>query len=136
MATPNKLIADKRTAATLHNLGKLGATREEAAAVLGVSRVALWAFLDKNPDIADQFTAGLDVGKVKLRRLQWRAAENGNATMLIWLGKQMLKQLDQPPREDEVTRENIEALKSEFERKLASIAEASEEERVASKPDA
>lgn len=32
-------------------------------------------------------------GKVSLRRMQWRAAEN-NVTMLIWLGKQYLGQTD------------------------------------------
>lgn len=135
MATPNKLIADKRTAATLHNLGKLGATRDEAAAVLGVSRVALWAFLDKNPEIASQFEAGLDASRVKLRRLQWRAAETGNTTMLIWLGKQLLKQYDQPPREDAVTRETIEALRVEIERKLAQVIEHEPAKEVASEPE-
>jgi hypothetical protein len=29
-----------------------------------------------------------------LRRLQWKGAEAGNPTMLIWLGKQMLGQRD------------------------------------------
>lgn len=132
MATPNKLVADKRTAATLKNIGKIGCTREEAAAVLGVSRVALWAFLDKNPDIAEEFEAGLLVGKATLRRAQWSLAQKGNATMLIWLGKQMLKQYDQPPREDEVTRESIEALRSEIERKLAKIADSEPAKEVAS----
>ena len=33
-------------------------------------------------------------GKVKLRQLQWRAAEKGNVPMLIWLGKQWLGQHD------------------------------------------
>jgi len=32
--------------------------------------------------------------KAKLRELQWRAAESGNVTMLIWLGKQDLGQTD------------------------------------------
>ena len=32
--------------------------------------------------------------KPKLRRLQWRSAENGNASLLIWLGKQYLGQTD------------------------------------------
>lgn len=35
-------------------------------------------------------------GKASLRRAQWKAAtENHNATMLVWLGKQMLGQRDQ-----------------------------------------
>lgn len=34
-------------------------------------------------------------GKMSLRRAQWKLAENGNASMLIWLGKQWLGQKDQ-----------------------------------------
>ena len=33
-------------------------------------------------------------GKIALRRMQMQAAEKGNTTMLIWLGKQYLKQTD------------------------------------------
>lgn len=33
-------------------------------------------------------------GKVSLRRAQWQAAQKGNPTMLIWLGKQHLGQKD------------------------------------------
>jgi len=32
--------------------------------------------------------------KPKLRRLQWKSAEKGNASLLIWLGKQYLGQTD------------------------------------------
>ena len=35
-----------------------------------------------------------DEGKASLRRMQWKAAEAGNSTMLIWLGKNMLDQTD------------------------------------------
>ncbi len=34
------------------------------------------------------------LAKPKLRKLQWAAAESGNVTMLIWLGKQYLGQSD------------------------------------------
>ncbi len=37
----------------------------------------------------------ISFGKCRLRQLQWEAAEKGNVTMLIWLGKQMLDQRDQ-----------------------------------------
>lgn len=30
--------------------------------------------------------------RIKLREFQWKAAESGNVTMMIWLGKQMLGQ--------------------------------------------
>ena len=33
-------------------------------------------------------------GKTSLRRMQWKAAEAGNPTMLVWLGKNMLGQTD------------------------------------------
>ena len=33
-------------------------------------------------------------GKASLRRNQWKLAESGNSTMLIWLGKQYLGQSD------------------------------------------
>ena len=43
--------------------------------------------------------------------MQWKAAANGNATMLIWLGKQMLGQVDQITTEnDNITRIVIERM--------------------------
>ena len=33
-------------------------------------------------------------GRISLRRTQFKIAENGNATMAIWLGKQLLGQRD------------------------------------------
>lgn len=35
-----------------------------------------------------------EVGKSSLRRMQWKLAEGGNPTLLIWLGKQYLGQSD------------------------------------------
>lgn len=34
------------------------------------------------------------MGKRSLRRMQWKSAKGGNATMQIWLGKQLLGQTD------------------------------------------
>lgn len=42
------------------------------------------------------------LGKKRLRELQWKAAENGNATILIWLGKQYLDQME-PVQRTELT---------------------------------
>ena len=48
--------------------------------------------------LADNFSEylkkGREEGKISLRRLQWTKAQNGNTTMLIWLGKQWLGQKD------------------------------------------
>jgi hypothetical protein len=38
-------------------------------------------------------------GKVSLRRMQWKLAEKGDKTMLIWLGKQELGQMDKSREE-------------------------------------
>jgi len=41
-------------------------------------------------------TKGRASGKTRLRELQWTAAEEGNVTMMIWLGKQVLGQSENP----------------------------------------
>ena len=38
---------------------------------------------------------GKGKGRISIRRLQMKAAEAGNATLLIWLGKQLLGQRDE-----------------------------------------
>lgn len=55
-------------------------------------------------------------GKMSLRRMQWKAAEDGNITMMIWLGKQWLGQkenLDMNVTAAEQTKE-VEALDEYF----------------------
>ena len=42
---------------------------------------------------------GLETGHASLRRMQYAAAQAGNPTMLIWLGKQHLEQKDQSRQE-------------------------------------
>lgn len=42
----------------------------------------------------DYFKKHSSTGKASLRRMQFKAAQSGNNTMLIWLGKQHLDQRD------------------------------------------
>lgn len=49
---------------------------------------------DKGMTYSEYFTQNCGNGKISLRRQQWKLAEKGNATMLIWLGKQYLEQKD------------------------------------------
>ncbi len=44
---------------------------------------------------ADVLAKGRANGKMSLRRMQWELASKGNATMQIWLGKQLLGQTDE-----------------------------------------
>ncbi len=57
------------------------------------------AFLNCHPDtitnrFQEVYLKGREQGKAKLRDLQLKAANSGNVTMLIWLGKQYLGQRD------------------------------------------
>lgn len=73
-------------------LAKLGATNVEIAKFFNVSE----AFIRKR--YTDIVEAGRTNIKLRLRQAQVREALNGNVTMLIWLGKQMLNQTDQGER--------------------------------------
>jgi len=74
----------------VEDLARLHVPKTEIAAIVGCSVDTLdrryAAIIDK----------GNAAGRTKLRRLQMEAAERGNVTMLIWLGKQMLGQSDRP----------------------------------------
>ena len=48
--------------------------------------------LDRN--YAELIAKGREKGKTTLRRMQFEAAQKGNITMMIWLGKQLLGQRD------------------------------------------
>jgi len=56
-------------------------------------------------------TKGRASGKIRLRQFQWKSAEDGNVTMQIWLGKQILGQMD---RQEVITNE----LPSGFDTKI------------------
>lgn len=82
-------------------LGKIQATVEESASVLRVSLRTLQNFFTEHPDAKEAHEEGKSEGRASLRRAQFTAAVNGNATLMIWLGKQMLGQRE-PVREIEV----------------------------------
>lgn len=49
----------------------------------------------------DVVEEGRAKGKMGLRRRQWEVAQEGNPTLLIWLGKQWLNQSDAQKPDDE-----------------------------------
>ena len=71
-------------------LAKLGCTIEEMSAWFGVPSNTL------KYNFSDQIAKGRSETKQALRRAQIALALKGNATMLIWLGKNMLGQSDSP----------------------------------------
>lgn len=89
-----KLEADAETLTLVEMLGKIQATNKEAGAKLGVTEETFVEFLRRESKAAEAFEFAKEVGKASLRSAQFKAALAGNATMLIWMGKQLLGQRD------------------------------------------
>lgn len=94
MGRPPKLTETDEILKQIEGLARIQCTQREAAAVLGVHRDTLSDFLGNSEKARAAWENGLETGKASLRRLQFKAAENGNPTMAIWLGKQWLDQRD------------------------------------------
>ncbi len=100
MARPQKEI-DIRV---FEGLCRIHCTLPEIAAVLTVSEdtVERWCKRTYKVGFAESHKKQSGMGKMSLRRAQFKAAEAGNATMLIWLGKQYLNQADKQEVESKV----------------------------------
>lgn len=85
----------------VEKLCALQATHDEIAQFLGVSEdtLARACKREHRMHFADYFAQKRGIGRVSLRRAQWQLAQKGNATMLIWLGKQHLAQRDKASHE-------------------------------------
>lgn len=81
----------------------IGATHEEIAAILGTSRQWIDSEREANQAFAMAMEQGYANMKVSLRRTQVELAQSGNATMLIWLGKQYLGQSDKQAIDNNTT---------------------------------
>lgn len=79
----------------LMNLAGEGYTQIEIAAFLGVHDTTLSRFLATHPEAREAIDRGETYINASLRRQQIKQALAGDATMLIWLGKQRLGQKDQ-----------------------------------------
>lgn len=92
---PSKPMSEKEFE-QLINMIRIQCTRDEICGVLGMSDTTLNRRLKERGET--NFEALLikhgGEGKASLRRVQWKAAQDGNPTMLVWLGKQMLGQRD------------------------------------------
>ena len=85
MARPKKHNLDTEK---VEQLAGFGCTNTEIASFFGYSENTI------RRSYGEFLTKGRDKGKIRLRQLQWKAAETGNTSMLIWLGKQLLAQTD------------------------------------------
>ena len=82
---PKKYQIDKEQ---VTKLASFGCTNLEIASFFGCEETHI------RKNYSEFLTKGKERGKIRLRQMQWSAAEGGNVTMLIWLGKQILGQTD------------------------------------------
>ena len=85
MARPKKHNLDTEK---VEQLAGFGCTNTEIASFFGCDESLI------RKSYSEYLSKGRDKGKIRLRQLQWRAAERGNVSMMIWLGKQVLSQTD------------------------------------------
>lgn len=93
MARPKKLIERNE----FEKLCGFQCTKEEICAWFDLTDKTLENWCKEtynNAGFSEVFASKRGLGKASLRRSQWQLAQKGNATMLIWLGKQYLGQID------------------------------------------
>ena len=75
---------------------RIQCTQDEICGVFDMTAETLNTRLEERGEgsFSTLFKKHSDEGKASLRRMQWKAAEAGNPTMLVWLGKNMLDQSD------------------------------------------
>lgn len=88
-----KFVLNDRGKKMIEDLATILCTDEEIASVMGTNIEILQN--DANYDTFMELKKrGRDKGKSSLRRKQFEVAMKGNATMLIWLGRNYLNQTD------------------------------------------
>lgn len=120
MARPRKKIDQKQ----FENLCGLQCTLEEICGFFDVCTDTLetWCKRTYKANFSEVFSKKRGLGKISLRRNQWRLAEK-NATMAIWLGKQYLGQRDQIEATVSVDKREDDALSASL-RELAQSVES------------
>jgi hypothetical protein len=73
----------------------LNCTMAEVAAFFGCNKKTIERRMKDDEEFAEIIDHGRADGMLSVRRQQFQIMESGNATMAIWLGKQLLGQRDQ-----------------------------------------
>ena len=78
----------------LEKLAGLHCTYEEVAGWFGCTKQTIINRMKSDAELRDTWDRGISKGKIALRRLQFRIAEQGNSNMAIHLGKHYLGQVE------------------------------------------
>lgn len=112
----------------LEKLCTLSCTDEEIGAWFGVSTRTIER-RRREPKFAEVMARGKAKGRISIRRMQMKLLEQGNATMGVWLGKQLLGQRDQVVNEvrpqipvRDLTSKDLRALLEDYARDYPELA--------------
>ena len=91
------------------SLCQIQCTEEEICQFFSCSEKTLnkWCREKYGANFSQVFREKRGVGKISLRRAQYQAALNGNASLLIWLGKQYLGQSESAGTEEKKEIEDL-----------------------------
>jgi len=97
---PPKTVIDWQT---VDAMLKIQCTGEEIASVLDIDYDTLQNACKRDHKMKfSEYSAKKRLGgRASLRRMQWKKAESGDSTLLIWLGKNILNQSDKTNLGDE-----------------------------------
>jgi AraC-like DNA-binding protein len=88
------------------------------------STIERWCKREYGKNFAEVYKMFSASGKISLRRWQRKAAKQGNAAVLIWLGRNELGQSENPEKEEAIT-EQDDALSASL-RELGEVLESDE----------
>jgi len=97
---PPRVELDDNEIEQLKMMVEVGATQAEVAEYFGISQPTV------STKFGHHFAHGMAKQKISIRRQQMRAALDGNTSMLIWLGKQVLGQRE-PKDNEEMLRQAV-----------------------------
>lgn len=105
-------VIDDECLDKVYILSQFQMPRCEIYSFLGILEMELSNNKELKEKFENAYKAGLEAGKAQMRMDQIKYARKGNAPLLIWIGKQYLKQSDNPI-ENNISNE-LGTLKVEF----------------------
>ena len=106
-----RFVFDENKLADIFELASEGATCKEICEGLGCCEATFYT----SQDAMEAFHRGQAQMKLSLRHYQFLQAKAGNVSMLIWLGRNLLGQKEQPITQEQLQQED-DALTKSLER--------------------